>query len=331
LERWSQRGVCPALEWVHNQDVCLPPANAKAFRKSALPRFGAFEVVLAVYKDHQRHWQEFVLFSKLDSQCFPRPAALRAQLDSLLRSATLQTKVAVCLQSFVRRHLAQLWHKHQLLLIRQRIAIRILQAAIRRHHSKPRAVLHVNPSRVQIRTQKLCNSHLCRLQGVVRRVLVHRSFVVTCLAILAEQKEKERHRADAAYMLGNAAVAALVRRTWKRRNAAACVVQACVRHVSARAWIVKEVEEEERRRRWIEACRWEASSLLTASLRATLTRLEYFGTLIKERETRHLHAANQILRLARMFMVRMQLLRVLQEREVAARVLQKAARRAGGC
>lgn len=80
---------CPFLEFVHNEKSCLAPAGAKAVRyelrtgrRSSLPRIGAFEVVLAVYRSHEDQWREFVLFSKLGLALlsFPARATIAADL-----------------------------------------------------------------------------------------------------------------------------------------------------------------------------------------------------------------------------------------------------------
>ena len=86
-----------------------------------MPRIGSFEVLVAVYRHNEKHWHEFVLFSKLDCQQFPRLSALETELASLvLRAAGLgmrATLAGLLLQAHVRKKLAQRRFKDILLMV----------------------------------------------------------------------------------------------------------------------------------------------------------------------------------------------------------------------
>jgi hypothetical protein len=85
----------PKVEFKNNEAVCMPPPGAKESRENPiLPRIGAFEIVLAV-KDSlsSENWSEFVLFSKLDLERFPRPDELQSiqrHLKSLMLRVSKQ-------------------------------------------------------------------------------------------------------------------------------------------------------------------------------------------------------------------------------------------------
>lgn len=112
----------PVLEFCHNEAICMAPAGAKANRRGMRrPRIGSFEVLVAVYRHNEKHWHEFVLFSKLDCQQFPRLSLLENTLGSLLmRAAGLgmrATLAALLLQANVRKKLAQLSFRDLLLMV----------------------------------------------------------------------------------------------------------------------------------------------------------------------------------------------------------------------
>ena len=102
-EGGTQKYACayPVLEFVRNESVCRPPPRAKGARSGNLPRYGAFEVVVAVHRGHEEHWHEFLVYSKLGSGKFPNVAVLKARLDSLLSRSTGQLQAAVLIQAQV--------------------------------------------------------------------------------------------------------------------------------------------------------------------------------------------------------------------------------------
>ncbi len=101
------------LEFCHNQAICMAPAGAKSKRwgEGRMARIGSFEVLVAVYRFNENHWYEFVLFSKLDSQQFPRLSTIESLLHSLVvRAAGMKmraTLAAMLLQTHVRKKLTQ--------------------------------------------------------------------------------------------------------------------------------------------------------------------------------------------------------------------------------
>ena len=91
----------PVLDFVCNGSGCLPPPGAKGARSGNLPRYGAFEVVVAVYRGHEKQWHEFLVYSKLGSGRFPNINFLRARLDSLLSRSAGQTEASILIQAQV--------------------------------------------------------------------------------------------------------------------------------------------------------------------------------------------------------------------------------------
>jgi chemotaxis protein histidine kinase CheA len=87
-------------------------------------------VVLAIYQPFEDHWHNFVIFSKLDCQHFPRLPLLHGLLKSLLDRAQGQIQKTITLQASARRkfmqirfHL-QLAHNDSLLIFFRRLICR---------------------------------------------------------------------------------------------------------------------------------------------------------------------------------------------------------------
>lgn len=94
------------LEFVWNEEACMPPQNAKAARRDPrMPRIGAFEVVMAVHRRSEDYWYEFVLWSKLDAQKFPSIDRLEYWLEDVLGNAMGRLRQVILLQACLRRKL----------------------------------------------------------------------------------------------------------------------------------------------------------------------------------------------------------------------------------
>jgi hypothetical protein len=153
---WSRAraifGIFPhpwaTLRFVWNQKPCLPPTGAKAARRdSSLPRIGAFEVVMAVYRRSENHWYEFVLWSKLDALRFPCIDRLEDCLEACLGYAMARLRPVILLQACLRRKLMgdrrfaairikvacmKIQGCFRTLLVRNRLLLQKLQAVLRR-------------------------------------------------------------------------------------------------------------------------------------------------------------------------------------------------------
>jgi len=188
----------PVLDFVRNEASCLPPPGAKGARSGNLPRYGAFEVVVAVYRGNEGHWHEFLIYSKLGTGKFPNVAALNARLESLLSSSLEQLKAAEMIQAQIARlqvrraQARRAWREERCFLaavIRRRLTqgsflrfveshrqTELLMSAEKplppHHHpftpSRQPVVLFGTPSR-QIRSR-------ARLQGTIRRFLQFRRY-----------------------------------------------------------------------------------------------------------------------------------------------------------
>ena len=159
ISTWSRArplfGIFPhpwaTLQFVWNHESCLAPTGAKAARRDcSLPRIGAFEVVMAVYRRSENHWYEFVLWSKLDALKFPNIDRLEECIETFLGQALARLRPAVLLQACLRRKLTG---ERRFAAIRIRVACMKIQGCFR-------AMLVRNGLLLQ------------RLQAVVRRAIV---------------------------------------------------------------------------------------------------------------------------------------------------------------
>ena len=125
----------PVMTFHRNKARCLPPSRAKERRAVKEPRIGSFEVVFAIFPDvtpDRKQRKEFVLWSKLDSQAFPRIDQLEDKLKTALQTSR-QIQASLQIQGILRRR----WKKRNDDLLEIRISHQIhacaqIQAMLRR-------------------------------------------------------------------------------------------------------------------------------------------------------------------------------------------------------